>query len=390
MHSDYRKHFLIPSDITYLNAAYMSPMPISSGQMGVSAIESRTAAVWKTNPVDFVEPSEKLRGMIAGLWGVMPRNVALVPSVSYGVEIAVKNFKLPLHSEILVPKDDFPSNVYPWMSLCSASQTRIRYVSRPADFDWTAAFINQMETIHKSGGQVGVVSVPACDWSDGTRFDIPTLSAYCRKHGSRLVVDVSQAFGAVPISVADYNADFVFSVGYKWQLGPYGLSYLFVADQWLEGAPLENAWLNRRGSDDFARLVEYQNEFQDGARRFDSGQRSQFHLTPMATESARLLKEATIPAIFSHVNGLVKVLHEQLAILGFSVPPLTLLTGHMVGARHRNWPDMAPLVKRLREQNVFVSARGDAMRISPHLYNDLNDIDRFIAIIAKELGLVQI
>jgi selenocysteine lyase/cysteine desulfurase len=370
--SKFRDHFALNRDISYLNAAYMGPMPIVSGQAGVNAVERRVARYWEFSPSEFFEATEKLRASVAILWGTLPRNIAIIPSVSYGAETAAHNIPLESGDEILIPQDDFPSDVYPWLEAAKRTGAVVNFVARPLDFDWTRAFLERI------GPQTKIVSVPLSDWSDGTRFDLRSISQACKGAGARLVVDVSQSFGAVPFAISDFDPDFVFSVGYKWQLGPYGLSYMYVADRWHDGVPLENNWLNRRGSEDFSRLIEYRSEYQDGARRFDSGQRSQFNLTPMAVESMMLLREVTVSEIYTHVSGLVAELNESLLALGYLLPAPHFLAGHMLGARHRNWPDMSPLVKRLKERGVFVSARGSALRVSPHLYNDREDILRFL------------
>ena len=379
--SDFKKHFDIPEDIVYLNASYQTPLPHVSAQAGLKALERRSTGFWEMTATDFFEPTEKLRALVAGLWVTMPRNVAVVPSVSYGVETAIKNLRLSPGHEILVPQDDFPSNIYPWFEAAKQSGARVAMVPRPHDGSWTRAFL---EAIRPG---VAVVSVPLSDWSDGTRFDLRAIGRRAREVGACFVVDVSQSFGAVPFSVSEFDPDFMFSVGYKWQLGPYGLSYLYVADRWLDGQPLENNWINRRGSEDFARLIEYRDEYQDGARRFDCGQRSQFQTTPIAVESMRLLRELSVAAIHTHITGLVREMHEGLSAFGFSLAAPELLAGHMLGARHRNWPDMTSLVKRLKDRRVFLSARGSALRISPHLYNDSRDVARFLDAVGREVGV---
>jgi selenocysteine lyase/cysteine desulfurase len=379
MSESFQDFFQLNKEIVYLNAAAWSPMPIASAQAGVDAITRRTARYWETNPSDFFDASERLRSKIAGLWGTMPRNIALVPSVSYGVETAVKNLRVKPGQEILVPQDDFPSDVYPWIESARRDGARLNFVHRPENGDWTSAFLACISP------RTALVSVPLADWADGAYFDLKQISRRAKEAGARLIVDVSQSFGVVPFSISDFDPDFMFSVGYKWQLGPYGMAYLYVADRWLDGQPLENNWLNRRGSEDFSRLIEYRGEYQDGARRFDAGERSQFHLTPMALESMNLINELTVAAIFAHVTSLVADIYEGMQGLGFILPPAQFLAGQMLGARHRHWPDMNPLIKRLRERGVYVSARGSAMRIAPHLYNDRQDVARFLGILAGEI-----
>lgn len=379
MSDAFQDHFQLNKEIVYFNAAAWSPMPIASAQAGLDSITKRAARYHELTPHDFFEASERLRSKVAALWGTLPGNVALVPSVSYGVETAVKNLRLKRGVEALLPQADFPSDVYPWLESAMHEGARVCFVARPEVGDWTSAFLERI------GPQTGVVSVPFADWTDGSYFDLKQISRRCKEVGAYLVVDVSQSFGAVPFAISDFEPDFLFSTGYKWQLGPYGLAYLYVADRWLEGAPVENNWINRRGSEDFSRLIEYRPEYQDGARRYDAGERSQFHLTPMALESMKLLHDLTVPAIFAHVTSLLADIYEGMQGLGFVLPPAQFLAGHMLGARHRNWPDMNPLVKRLKDRGVHVSARGPAMRVAPHLYNDRQDVARFLGILAAEI-----
>ncbi len=379
MAAEFRDFFSMPDDLVYFNASYLTPLPQLSAAAGTMAIAQREESFWEFATSEFFDSTEKLRSLVAILWGTLPHNIAVVPSVSYGVETAVRAIPLGPGDEVVIPQDDFPSNVYPWAEATKNTGARIVMVPRPHDFNWTRQIC---ESIRRT---TRVVSVPLTDWSDGTLFDLKVISQRAREVGAALVVDVSQSFGAQPFSISDFDPDFLFSVGYKWQLGPYGLSYLYVADRWREAQPIENAWLNRKGSEDFTRLSEYREEYQEGARRFDAGQRSQFHLTPMALESMRLLREVTIAKIQTHNQKLVSTLHQGMTGLGFQMAPLERLAGHMLGVRHRNWPDMNPLVRRLKDRRVFASARGPCLRISPHLYNHEGEVEIFLAAVGEEL-----
>ncbi|KJY40673.1 aminotransferase, partial [Streptomyces sp. NRRL S-444] len=107
----------------------------------------------------------------------------------------------------------------------------------------------------------------------------------------------SQSAGAIPIDMRTLQPDYLVSVGYKWLLGPFGLGYLYVAPEHQEGRPLEENWILRKDSQDFARLVDYRTEYQPGARRFDVGARTAFELTPMATAALEQLSAWTVPRI---------------------------------------------------------------------------------------------
>lgn len=327
---------------------------------------------WKLQASDFFTGCDQARKLVAGLLKGSAENIALIPAVSYGVETAVRNLPLKPGQKVLIPEGEFPSNVYPWTSACRRVGAEVVFVARPADYDWTRAFLQAIDE------NTAVVSVPQTDWSDGSHFDLVQISKKSKSVGAALVVDISQSFGVSPIDVTLFDPDFLLSVGYKWQLGPYGISYMYVADRHLQALPLENNWVNRKDSDDFTRLTEYTEEFHPGARRFDSGQHSQFALMPMALEALETLTSITPEKIFAHIQNLNVVLVQGLGALGFEIIPVAHRTGHMIGARAPQGLCVKDLCARLREKDIYVSVRCNSLRISPHIYNSQQDIEKFL------------
>src|SRR6185437_13833790 len=108
--------------------------------------------------------------------------------------------------------------------------------------------------------------------------ELEPVAVRAREVGAQLVIDGSQSIGAMPLNVHTLRPDFLVTVGYKWLLGPFGLGYLYIAEQHRRGEPLEENWISRADSQDFARLVDYRDDYQPGARRFDVGQRTHFEL----------------------------------------------------------------------------------------------------------------
>src|SRR5204863_7689637 len=151
----------------------------------------------------------------------------------------------------------------------------LRVVTRSEDGSWTEPILQAIDA------QTAVLSVPICHWTDGALIGIEAVARRARSVGAALVIDASQSLGIVPLDVKELDPDFVVSVGYKWLLGPFGTSYLYVAPRHQEGRSVEQAWAMRRGSEDLARLTEYQSEFRRGARRFDAGEHQNFILLPM-------------------------------------------------------------------------------------------------------------
>lgn len=368
--SKYRDLFNIPDSVCFLNSAFISPQMKQITEAGIAAVSFKEQP-WRLQTSDFFTGCDELRGLVANLLKTTADNIALIPAVSYGVETAVLNLPVKPHQKVLMPEGDFPSNVYPW-------QNR-HFVPRPADYDWTSAFLAAIDE------NTAVVSVPQTDWSDGSHFDLVKISQKAKSVGAALVVDVSQSFGISPLDIQSFDPDFLFSVGYKWQLGPYGVSYMYVADRHLAGRPLENNWVNRRSSEDFTKLTDYTDEFHSGARRFDSGQHSNFALNPMAIAAMKVLNFLTPEKVFAHIRGLNEILVNGLRSLSFEVVPENRRTGHMIGARAPAGVCVNELCGRLREKNIFVSVRCNSLRISPHIYNSEQDIRNFLVELKRQL-----
>jgi selenocysteine lyase/cysteine desulfurase len=133
----------------------------------------------------------------------------------------------------------------------------------------------------------------------------------------------------------------------------------------------------RTGSEDFARLVEYTDEFRDGARRFDMGEFSEFVLVPMAAAGLRQVLAWGVENVARAIGELTDRIARDAAALGCTVPDAGDRVRHMLGVR---LPGGIPpeLADRLAAQNVHVSIRGDVIRVSPHLYNDERDVERLM------------
>lgn len=373
-----RALFDIPDDVAYLNSAYMGPLPKIAAEAGEAGMRAKLNP-WTIAPVDFFTESETVRGLFATLVNATANDIAIVPSVSYGMAVAANI--LPLHSgqSIVTLAEQFPSNIYPWIELAKARGARFVNIPRPADDDWTARVLEQIDA------RTGIVALPHCHWTDGGLLDLVAIGAACRKAGAALCVDATQSMGVMPFDVKAIQPDFLVSGGYKWLLGPYSFGYLYVAPRWQSGAPVEHNWIARKDSENFAGLVDYKAEFQPGARRFDVGERSNFALTPAAKASLELMLGWGTARIYATLKSRNDALAERArADLGLDTVRADRRAGHYLGLR---FPDGVPadLPMKLAAEKVFVSVRGKAMRITPHVYNTDADIERLFRVLQAAL-----
>jgi len=366
-----RHLFELPDDVAYLNCAYLAPQLRSVTEAGLAAVRVKVAP-WEIMPPDFFTGVEELRATFGSLLGADVEGIALVPSVSYGIGTAAGNIKVGPGQTVVLLAEDFPSDVYPWRAAARVHGGEIVTVARPADDDWTAAVLAAIDE------RTAVVAVPQCHWTDGTLVDLLAVGEAARGVGATLVVDATQSLGALPLDLAAVRPDFLVAAGYKWLLGPYGLGYLYVAPQHRDGVPLEHNWATRAGSDDFARLVDYVDEFAPGARRFDVGERSNFVLVPMALAALRQLLAWGVPEIGATIQSLTSLIAAGAGERGYAVAPAALRGPHLLGLR-RPGGLPAGLGARLAAAGVHVSVRGDSIRVSPHVYNTVDDVNRLLS-----------
>lgn len=372
-----RELFDLPADLAYFNCASLAPLMRPAQEAGRRALESR-GEPWRIASAHWFDGVERRRGLFAQLIGVSADNIALVPATSYGLAVAARNLTARPGQRVLVIADEFPSNIYTWRAFCARRGCEILTVRRPPGQEWTSAVLDALDE------RVAIAAIPNVHWTDGALLDLPAIGAKARALGARLVVDASQSLGVMPFDFAAVRPDFLVAVGYKWLLGPFGLGYLYVADEHLHGRPLEENWISREGSDDFTR-VDYRDGYLGGARRFDVGQRTLFETTPVAIAVLEQMVAWGVRNIASTLAAKVTRIARETAALGLSLTSDGRHAPHMLGLRLPT-KVLGSVSALLRESRVHVAVRGSALRISPHVYNDDNDIGRLLEAVGRLKG----
>ncbi len=375
-----RELFGIPTDVAYLNCAYMSPQMQSVEEVGEEWL-SRKSRPWEITPEHFFGEAEKARKLFAELVNGDAEGVAVGSSVSYGISTAAANVEVERGGSILVLDEQFPSNYYVWRDLAKEKGAKLVAAPRPKDHDWTRAVLENMNEY------TSVVAVPNCHWTDGSLLDLEAVGERAREVGAALVVDAIQSLGAHPFDIEKIKPDFLVASAYKWMLGPYGVGFMHVGERFRDGKPIEQNWVNREGSEDFTSLTEYTDGFQPGARRYDVGERGNFLLLPMANEAMRRILDWGVGNISEKIGELTDLIEAEADERDMKTIPKDRRARHMIGLRLG--PD-APddLASRLAEENVFVSVRSGSVRVSPHVYNDEGDVERLFGVLDRMVPVI--
>jgi selenocysteine lyase/cysteine desulfurase len=209
-------------------------------------------------------------------------------------------------------------------------------------------------------------------------LDIERVARALRAQGAALLVDATHAVGVVAIDVHTLDPDFLVFPTYKWLLGPYGRAFLYVAKRRQDGVPLEQTSYGRRAiaSDRAPYLRDL--DFVSDARRFDMGERDHFISLEMAAVGMEMMAEWGADAVRARLAGLTARLADGLGNSRALVPDAAVRAPHILSLRFPNgMPER--LTERLAAEHVHVAPRIGRMRISPHVYNDEEDVDRFVA-----------
>ncbi|MES2433157.1 MAG: aminotransferase class V-fold PLP-dependent enzyme [Pseudomonadota bacterium] len=372
-----RHLFAIPDDVTYLDAAYMSPIPNCAAEAGAKGTRVK-AAPWDMTIANYYDEAEQARALAASFIGATADDIAIIPATSYGIAVAAANASVPPGSVIMMMENEHTSNRYAWYELAQQKGAQVVTVPRQPDQPWAEALV---AAIHASTAPVSVVAGSIVHWFEGTSVDIQAVSDATHAAGAALVLDGTQWVGAVPFDVTRVRPDFLSFATYKFLLGPYRLAFLYADKAWQHtGRPIEFHSWNRLGGDRSDFYLQTMPDYLPGARRFDMGERSDFAVLPVAIKSLELLKSWGTTAVAERLKHLNHLIWETAQQHGFGGPQPDLRAAHIsvveLGDKYHD-----DLARQLKQNKVFVTIRGTKMRITPHVYNNDADIIRLFDIV---------
>jgi selenocysteine lyase/cysteine desulfurase len=370
-----RHLFDIPEGVAFFNCASRTPLLRASKAASEVGI-AREMRPWTYNPDEAPGEADRLRGLFANLIGAEAGDIAITPSAAYGIKTAALNLPVEAGQRILVPEQPFPSHFYAWRELAEDRGATIETVPTPEDGDWTAAVLERLRP------EVAIAALAPCRWFDGAAMDSEAIGARCRETGTALVLDATQAAGAMALDVGRIQPDFLIAGAYKWLLCPYTLAFLYAAPRHQNGRPLEGHMSNHPGGRVLAGPLDYPETHTPGARRFDMGEVfNSIHL-PMAVAALHQLNEWTPAAISETLRPLTEAVAAAAAERGLIVPPAEHRVDHFIGLRApQGWPD--GLLKALAAERIYATLRVNTLRISPHLFSTQDDIARLFQVLDR-------
>ncbi len=358
----------------YLNNASTGPLPERAVRATAEFTADRARPWLMTQERQFGVLAHT-RALVARLIGATPGEVALMVNTTYGINLAARALPLRAGDVVLSWDREFPANVYPWMAL---QRQGVEFRRLPCDDDLPDedALLAALD-----GPGVRAVSVSWVSFATGFRADLARIGRACRERGVYFVVDAMQGLGALTLDLRETPVDLLACGAQKWLLGPWGAGFVYVREGLVrELEPSAVGWMAVRGSDDFARLVEYDFTYRDDARRFEVITLP-FQDFAGANASLELLLELGPAAVERHVPALAQRVVDWAA----DRPAVRLVTP-ADPARRAGIVAVAPLdperaSERLTSAGVVHSLREGAIRLSPHCYNTAAEVDGALALL---------
>jgi selenocysteine lyase/cysteine desulfurase len=287
---------------------------------------------------------------------------------------------VPRGARVLVLQDDHSSAVLEWVTRAGEGGFTVETVRQPDDGDWTQAVL---AAIARPGAPpVAIASISSVHWSDGGVVDLAKVAPALRKAGAALLVDATHSAGVLDLDVRTLDPDFVAFPTYKWLIGPYARAFLYVAKRHQGGIPLEQTSYGRRAVQSEKKVYFADTSYVGDARRFDMGERDHFISMEMAAIGMEMMAQWGRAAIVERLAMLTGRLADELRGNDIAMLDARVRAPHILSLGFpRGMP--AGLVERLAAEHVYAAPRLGRLRISPHVYNDEADVDRFVEVFSK-------
>lgn len=369
------REFPWTAEVTYLNNAGIGPLPERTRRLLDDFNAKRTAPHLLSDP-ELQQMLADGRAAAARLLNADIEEIALAPNTSVGLNVAARSLPVAPGETVLICDREFPANVYPWLVLRDEGITV--EVAKTDERGWP----NEQYLLERlRDPAVRVLAISFVQFSNGFRADLDTLGRACRANGTYLVVDGIQGVGQSPLDVRRTPVDVLACGAQKWLLSPWGAGFLYVRRELVtQLRPPMAGWMAFDGTDDFTRLTEYDTTYRQNARRFEVGTLA-FQSMLAMSESVGLLLDIGVEAIAAHWRAL------RAPLLAAAEAGTIELVSPADG-RHDSaivcvrTADVAASFRSLRAAGVVCVKREGAIRLSPHCYNTMHEIEHVVDVLA--------
>lgn len=373
-----RSLFPVAETCAYLNHAAVSPLATPTRRAMedlLAALNGKNARDWQARFTRL----EEIRALVARFVGASPAEIAFTKNTSEGLAIVAEGLDWRPGDRVVSFDCEFPANLYPWLALRPRG-VQVELLPQAAICD-----LDRLRTACRSARLLAISFV---QYLSGLRADLRAIGAICRETDTVLVVDGIQGLGAFPLDVKACGIHALAAGSHKWLMGPEGAGLLFLDQDFLSQVqPREVGWLSVAAWDDFdAALVPARDQaalsWRTDASRYECGMRNSLGIYGLGA-SIEILKSVGTEAIADHILALGDHLARGLRSRGYDLLLPSERPEHRSGInsfRPRR-QSAGELVTQLEAVGVICAQRGEYVRVAPHVYNNIEDVDRLLSLL---------
>jgi cysteine desulfurase / selenocysteine lyase len=363
----------------YLNAAGQAPMP----RVALEAVQA--ALEWKKFPYVLTDHAEldlpgSVRESIASLIGAQPGEIALTTGASAGLIALAYGIDWKRDDQILTAYREFPLEYTTWRPMEAREGVTLRVIAPRGQWITAEDFIAQLTP------RTRLVSVSLVRFDDGSMLDAPKLGEACHAQGTLLALDVSQCCGGIPMDVRKLGADFLICSGYKWLLGPYGTGFFWATRELLASfRPSPFYWQGIEGLKDYSDLIHERPKAAQSGRPWDAAETASYFNLAGWNASLSFLRQVETETVAKHNQNLIGQLREGLPreVCVWTSPVEPERRGPYGCFAGRSLAETQEMYAHMKEARIFASLREGNIRVSTHLYNTEEDIEKVIRVIGQ-------
>ncbi|HLW64630.1 MAG TPA: aminotransferase class V-fold PLP-dependent enzyme [Gemmataceae bacterium] len=366
--ANFRAEFPVTRQWAFLDHAAVAPLPAPAAKAiceyaeslanhGIAAISHWTHRV------------RDVRALAARLVNAAPEEIAFIKNTSEGVGFVADGFHWHPGDNIVLAAEEYPANQYPWLNQAYRGVGVRSVASRGSRIhidDLRAAM----------DARTRIVSLSFVEFASGFRNDLNAIGSMCRERGILFLVDAIQGLGVYPLDVRQTPVDFLAADSHKWLLGPEGQGIFWIRRELIDRLHcIGVGWNSVQDPMNFGKI---DFRLKPGADRWEGGALNVAGIAGMGA-SLELLLNTRIVQIEKRVEELTDYLCEQAPRVGLEVFS-SRLPGEKSGIVSLRTGERDPLalVKHCRQAGVIVNQRLGRLRVSPHAYNNQQDIDRLL------------
>ncbi len=371
MNNAIRSLFPAANNFTYLNSAAVSPMPTTAIEAVTSQLND-VASHGMLHYQDWVDTKDRCRILVAAMLNVRPDQVAFLRNTSDGFASIANGLKWQPGDNIVSFANEFPANFYPWRRIRDEFVVELRLVPE---------LVGRFDTDELVGlidANTRLVTISAVQYASGFRADLERIGRAARAVDALFCVDIIQGFGAMPFDLPAQFVDAACGASHKWLCAPEGCGMIYLSDRARERVrPTLVGWISVETPWDFA---DREQPFKSTALAWESGTGCSALFYGLE-QSLKLLHETGAAHIESHLADLTDNLCDSLGGKDYEIvsPRTPGEKSAIVCIKHRVGVNANQIAAQLENEKIIVSPRGDRVRIAPHFYNNLGDIERLVA-----------